>query len=211
MLAIASCLGFAVACVPVSERTMTCPGDYDGWTVDEILDELDSNGDGSFDEDDLASGESVQLFRFTEADGQERLVVSRDEDSGMNIHRYTSGEGYDWGQRSLFGVWHHFTECSAFGWSTPWFFGEDAEDPELETGRGELYHLAFDIAEIEHGNISLESEVDGWMQVVADDELFSGHMQGSAATDIISYFDQGLTGERAELIAQAFRDLPYSY
>jgi len=204
-------LACASGCGTLAEQIMHCPDDYRGQTVAEILEELDSNDDGSFDEDDVEPGTSVQLFRFTEADGDERLVVSRDENSGMNIQPYTGSEDYPWGERSLFGPWHEFTECSAFGWSTLWFFNERPDDQELQTGQGDLYSLAFDIAEIEHGNISVDHEVDGWMQVVMDGDLSSGHLEGSASTDIISYFTQEPTGERAEIIAQAFNSLPYSY
>jgi hypothetical protein len=201
------------ACVtPYSDEPMTCPDEYRGQTVAEIVAELDVTGDGVFDEHDVERGESVLLFRFVQADGEERLVVSRDEHCGMNMYIYGGGGEYPWGERSLFGPWHEFTECSAFGWSTLWFFNERAEDLELQTGTGDLYHLAFDIAEIEHGNISIESEVDGWMHtVVEDNRRSSGHLEGSASTDIISYFTQEPTGERAEIIAQAFRDLPVSH
>lgn len=200
------------ACVSeYSDDPMTCPDDYRGQTADEIIADLDVTGDGAFDEQDVEPGESVLLFRFTQANGEERLVVSRDEHCGMNFHIYSGIEDYPWGDRSLFGPWHEFTECSAFGWSTLWFFNERAEDQELQTGQGELYHLAFDIAEIEHGNINVEHDVDGWMHVVVEDDLSSGYLEGSASTDIISYFTQEPTGERAEIIAQAFRELPFSY
>ncbi|MBC8425747.1 hypothetical protein H8E07_16655, partial [bacterium] len=143
------------------------------------------------------------LFRFTEADGDEKLVVSRDEHCGMNSTVYDGPEGEPWDDElSLFGPWHEFTECSAFGWSTLWFFNEQKEDEELQTGLGELYHLAFDIAEIEHGNINVDHQVDGWMHVVVEDGLSSGYLEGSASTDIISYFTQEPTGERAEIIAR---------
>ena len=210
----AAVLGFGCisGCVPLSERTMRCPDEYRGQTVAVILAELDINGDGTFDEHDVEPGESVLLFHFTEADGDEKLVVSRDDHCGMNSNVYGGPEEDPWDEaRSLFGPWHEFTECSAFGWATLWFFNEPPEERELQTGSGELYHLAFDIAEIEHGNINVEHEVDGWMQVVVEDGLSSGHLEGSASTDIISYFTQEPTGERTEIIAQAFRALPYSY
>ncbi len=193
------------------EMNMTCPDEYPGMTSAEVLEELDTNEDGTFDESDVDRGESVLLFRFTQADGEERLVVSRDEDSSIISHVYSGTEEYSWGERSVFGVWHMFTECSAFGWSTLWFFNERAEDWELQSGEGELYHLAFDIAEIEHGNINAEPEVEGWMHLVVEGNLSSGHLEGSASTDIISYFTQEPTGERAEIIAQAFNKLPFTH
>lgn len=190
---------------------MTCPDEYPGLTTAEVLAALDSNEDGTFDADDADDGESVLLFRFTQADGEERLVVSRDESCSIISHEYSGTEEYSWGERSVFGVWHEFTECSAFGWSTLWFFNEHAEDWEIRSGQGELYHLAFDIAEIEHGNIDAEPEVEGWMHLDVEGNRTSGHLEGSASTDIISYFTQEPTGERAEIIAQAFNKLPFTH
>ncbi len=209
-LAVVALLG-AAACVPYQDRTMRCPDTHPGLTVAEILAELDIDGDGQFDEHDVEPGSSVQLFRFTEASGEERLVVSRDEGCGMNISHNSGPPDDPWDEvLTLFGPWHEFTECSAFGWSTLWAFSPTPEAPDLVSGQGELYHLAFDIAEIEHGNISVEHEVEGWMEVVVQGGRYSGHLLGSASTDIITYFTQERTGERVEIIAQAFHELPYS-
>jgi hypothetical protein len=196
-------------CVPLSKRTVVCPDTHHGQTATEVLAELDSTGDGILDASDVDPGNSVLLFRFTQANGEERLVVSRDTHSSIIVHLYSGIEENPWGERSLFGTWHEFTECSASGWITLWFFNERQEDQELQTGRGELYHLAFDIAEIEHGNIGVDPDVDGWMHVVVQDGLASGHLEGSASTDIVSYFTQEPTGERAEVIAHAFNTLPF--
>lgn len=197
--------------VPMSELNMICPDEHQGQSSADVIAALDLSGDGTFDASDVERGESVQVFLFTQADGEERLVVSRDPDAGILSHTYSGVEEYPWGERSLFGVWHEFTECSAFGWSTLWFYNEHAEDWSFQAGRGELAQLAFDIAEIEHGNINVEPELEGWMHVVEAGERSSGQLEGSASTDVISYFTQEPTGERAEIIAQAFNDLPRTH
>lgn len=198
-------LGALPACGPAD--TMHCPR-FVGTDLTEALDRVDVDGDGQLTEADLADGESVMVFAFTKPNGATRIVTSRDASASMLslLYQEDGNPPPDWGPTSLFGVWHEFTECTANGWSTPWFFDPDPSDPEPSSGTADYHGLSFDIADIEHGSADM-GELDEGRVVVDIAGTASGHLEGQIAVDITSHFTQDLSGERVVLHAHAFRGL----
>ncbi len=196
--------GLAVGC---SSSALRCPASMRGLSADEVLASLDQNGDRTFDADDVEPGESVVVFRLAGPSGEGNIVVSRDPASSLLVQEAGDGS-LPWGDRSRFGTWHEFTECSADGWITHWFFDEDPEAITPSTGAGELHHLAVDVAEIEHGNIGVEPEVGGVVHLDVSGEGASGFLDGESATAIVSYTTQEPTGQQVQVLGHAFRDLP---
>lgn len=191
------------------DSVMRCPG-RSGGDVDSILDRLDRNASGDLTEEDLERGESLLVFRLTREGGSATVVSSMDARALMIVHPRSLGLSGGWGDRPLFGAWHEFTECSAGGWATTWFANDNEEENLPSDGSGPLFTMSFDIAEIEHGNIGVESTlVAGHMHVVSGEgQTISGHLEGSASSDIISYSTQAPTGQHVEVLSHVFREIP---
>lgn len=185
---------------------MRCPSTRTVTTRD-VLEDLDANDDGFFDEEDVSPGSSLLVVKYQPTGAESSLLVSSDERAQLLSHQHQPGATQTWGAQALFGVWHEFSFCTQSGWITPWFTDSGGSNgPHPSQGIAPMHYLSFDIASIEHGNIGQDNLVEAAYNITRADGGTSGHLLDPMAVNIISYTSQELVGS-AEVIAHAFHGI----